>query len=217
MNFAFNLLSRLLLPVLILTFNANKQYCSKRKYGENPDFVRVFSGSLAMILGCGSSTHKLTSACEKSTFLLLNRKSRARTYPVHLLPYQKGPTNLDKQYTIQTDTIASNLLTLSDAEKIMGEDAKLTGNSFVKKGDTLEYKCDYSAISKDAIASKTGQLYFMYEVYSEVSAAANAYAAIYQANNKHEGIKVVSGLADEAYYHSDQTGFYFCLVRKIKN
>ena len=129
---------------------------------------------------------------------------------------QKAPGNVYKTGIIQTDTMAtaSKLLTLNDAEKIMGEQARLTGNTFVKKGDTLEYKCDYTALSQDTITGKVGKLYFMYEVYGGVAAAANAYAAIYQANSRHEGVKVVSGLGNEAYYHSDQTGFYFFLVRK---
>jgi hypothetical protein len=129
---------------------------------------------------------------------------------------QKAPTNVNELCIIQTDTvaIASKLLTLTDAEKIMGEPAKLTCNTFIKKGDTLEYKCDYTALSQDAINSKMGKLYFMYEIYGGVAAAANAYAAIYQANSRHQGVEVVSGLGNEAYYHSDQTGFYFFLVRK---
>jgi len=129
---------------------------------------------------------------------------------------QKAPTNVDEPCMIQADTvaIASKLFTLTDAEKIMGEPAKLTCNAFIKKGDTLEYKCDYTALSQDVITGKTGKLYFMYEIYGGVAAAANAYAAIYQANSRHEGVEVVSGLGNEAYYHSDQTGFYFFLVRK---
>src|SRR5829696_181715 len=129
---------------------------------------------------------------------------------------QKTPTNVNEPCIIQTDTvaIASKLLTLTDAEKIMGEPAKLTCNTFMKKGDTMEYKCDYTALSQDAITGKTGKLYFMYEIYGRVAAAANAYAAIYQANSRHQGVEVVSGLGNEAYYHSDQTGFYFFLVRK---
>jgi len=54
----------------------------------------------------------------------------------------------------------------------------------------------------------------MYEVYSEEVAAKNAYAGIYQSNSGHEGIEIVSGLGDEAYYHSDGENFYFFLVRK---
>ncbi len=117
---------------------------------------------------------------------------------------------------IQTDSdaIAPTLLTLSYAEKIMGEPAELTCNTFIKKGDTLEYKCDYTALSQDETTGKTGKLYFMYEVYASIAAAENAYTSIYQANSGHEGVEIVTGLGDEAYYHSDGTNFYFFLVRK---
>jgi hypothetical protein len=146
-----------------------------------------------------------------------------RFFPVYILSLigffatcEQARTNVNEKSLIQTDpvAIASKLLTLADAEKIMGEQAKLTGNTFIKKGDTLEYKCDYTALSQDAITSKIGRLYFMYEIYGGVAAAANAYAAIYQDNSGHEGVEVVSGLGNDAYYHSDQTGFYFFLVRK---
>jgi hypothetical protein len=125
-------------------------------------------------------------------------------------------TNDNEPCTIEIDStaIASKLLTLSFAEKIMGEPAKLTCNSFIKKGDTLEYKCDYTSLSQDEITSKSGKLYFMYEVYASVTAAENAYTSIYQANSGNEGVEIVSGLGDKAYYHSDGTNFYFYLVRK---
>ncbi|MBD0297660.1 MAG: hypothetical protein ICV51_05315 [Flavisolibacter sp.] len=127
-----------------------------------------------------------------------------------------APSNIEQLCVIRTDSvaIASKLLTLSDAVGIMGEPAKLTCNTFIKRSDTLEYKCDYTALSQDEITGKTGKLYFMYEVYAGVDAAANAYSAIYQANSKHEGVEIVSRLGNEAYYHSDGTGFYFFLVRK---
>ncbi len=110
--------------------------------------------------------------------------------------------------------IAIKLLTLSSAERIMGEQANLTCNTFFKKGDTLEYKCDYTARLKDGKSGKIGKLYFMYEVYSSSVAAKNAYNEIYQANKSHEGVKIEVGLGDEAYYHTDGKAFYFYLVRK---
>ena len=127
-------------------------------------------------------------------------------------------SNEDTACTIQADSIAiaSTQLTLSDAEKIMGEAAALTCNTFVQRDGTLEYKCDYTALSEDDRTGKTGKLYFMSEVYAEEDAAKNAYAEIYQANRKHEGVEIVPGLGDEAYYHSDGTNFYFFLVRKDK-
>jgi len=144
-------------------------------------------------------------------------------FPVYILSLiglfttgEQRRANVNDQSLIQIDTvgIASKLLTLADAEKIMGEPAKLTGNTFMKKGDTLEYKCDYTALSQDPVTSKTGRLYFVYEIYGRVAAAANAYAAIYQSNSGHQGVEIVPSLGDDAYYHSDQTGFYFFLVRK---
>jgi hypothetical protein len=122
----------------------------------------------------------------------------------------------DEPCEIQPDSVATApmLLTLSYAEKIMGEPSELTCNTFIKKEDTLEYKCDYTAISKNEITGKTGKLYFMYEIYASVAAAENAYTSIYKANSGHQGVEIVTGIGDEAYYHSDGKNFYFSLVRK---
>lgn len=83
---------------------------------------------------------------------------------------EQARTNVYEQTLTRTDTagIASKLLTLADAESIMGEPAKLTGSTFINKGDTLEYTCDYTALSQDTISGKTGKLYFMYEIYEGV-------------------------------------------------
>ncbi len=122
----------------------------------------------------------------------------------------------DEPCTIQTDSaaIASTLLTLSFAERIMGEPGKLTCNMFTQKGDTLEYRADYTAVSPDQVTGKTGKLYFMFEVYSSIAAVKNAYTSIYQANKGHAGVEIVPGLGDEAYFHTDGSNFYFFLVRK---
>jgi hypothetical protein len=98
----------------------------------------------------------------------------------------------------------------------MGEPTVLMCNTFVQRDGTLEYRCDYSALAEDDRTGKTGKLYFMSEVYTTEDAAKNAYTEIYQANRKHDGVEIVSGLGDEAYYHSDGTNFYFFLVRKDK-
>jgi hypothetical protein len=98
----------------------------------------------------------------------------------------------------------------------MGESAALTCNTFIQRDGTLEYRCGYTALSQDDRTGKTGKLYFMSEVYTTEDAAKNAYTEIYQANRRHEGVEIVPGLGDEAYYPSDGTNFYFFLVRKDK-
>ena len=131
---------------------------------------------------------------------------------------EKSPVSTESEETcvVQTEDVAvgSKILTLSDEEKIMGEPASLTCNMFAQKGDTLEYKCDYTARSKDPVTGKSGKLYFMDEVYANAAAAHDAYAFFYKSNSTHAGFEPVRGLGDEAYYHSDGKNFYFYLVRK---
>jgi hypothetical protein len=120
---------------------------------------------------------------------------------------------------IEADSIAiaSKQLALSDAEKIMGEPAMLTCNTFTQEGSLLQYQCTYTALSEDDRTGKTGKLYYMSEVYVAEEVARAAYAEIYNANSRHEGVEIVSGVGDEAYYHSDGENFYFFLVRKNKS
>lgn len=108
----------------------------------------------------------------------------------------------------------NNLFTRADAEKILGEPAHLTDSSFSAKKDTTEYKSAYTANARDQKTGQTGVIYFMIEQYAFVSSAERSYSAIKTANEKHEGIKILQGLGDEAYFHTDGKNFYFILVRK---
>src|SRR6185295_5582356 len=103
-------------------------------------------------------------------------------------PASAGPEEI---CVVQTEDVAigSKLLTLSDAEAIMGEPAALTCNMFTQKVDTLEYKCDYTALSKDPATDKLGKLYFMDEVYKTAAAAHDAYVFIYNGNSSHAGFQ----------------------------
>ena len=107
-----------------------------------------------------------------------------------------------------------NFFTELDAEKILGEQASLTDSSSTIKEDTLEYKCTYTANSKDQKTGKTGVVYFLFEQYAKVSIAKEVYSSIRKANENHEGFKVLYDMGDEAYFHSDGQNFYFILVRK---
>lgn len=113
----------------------------------------------------------------------------------------------------QTKTI-NNLLTLSHAEKILGEAAVLTDSASVEGKDASMYQCAFKARSEDPKSKKTGALYFLVEQYIEVNAAQKKYSFIKTANEKHEGVKILNDLGDEAYFHSDGENFYFVMVRK---
>ena len=104
----------------------------------------------------------------------------------------------------------------SDAEKILGEKAFLSDKSTNTNNDTLEWKCAYTAQSKDQTQGRPGVIYFMIEQYSKELSAKNAYNGIKVANQNHEGVKTLQNIGDEAYFHSDNENFYFILVRKGK-
>lgn len=108
----------------------------------------------------------------------------------------------------------SNLLTVSDAEKILGEQSHLVDSSSTFEGRVAMYHCSFMADSKDEKSGKTGAIYFLSEYYSEVSTAKKKYSFIFNANKNNEGIKVLNGIGDEAYFHSDGQNFYFVMVRK---
>lgn len=132
-----------------------------------------------------------------------------------------------KQSTAGTDSDVSvnpsqsvmkpgDLFTASDAKKILGERAHLADSSSAIKEDTMEYRCAYTANSKDPKTGKTGNVYFLFEQYANVSIAKEAYSAIKTSNENHEGFKVLHDLGDEAYFHTDGQNFYFILVRKAE-
>jgi hypothetical protein len=107
----------------------------------------------------------------------------------------------------------SNLFTLPDAEKILGEKAHLTDSNQNNKSNVSIYQCTYKSDSADAKTGKTGAIYVMIEDYSEIESAKKTYSGIMESNRKN-GITELDGLGDEAYFHTDNQNFYFVLVRK---
>lgn len=108
------------------------------------------------------------------------------------------------------------LFTLRDAEKILGEKARLADSLSSENDKRFMFLSEYLAISKDPKSGKTGSVYFTYEKFKELSIARKKYFFIKKANEKHEGIKTLEGIGDEAYYHSDGENFHFIMVRKDK-
>ena len=108
----------------------------------------------------------------------------------------------------------ANLLTLSDAEQILGEKCRLTDSSTMVAGKNMNFTSSFTAISQDKKSGKTGALYFLFEAYDQISAAQKKYSYIKTANEDHPGVMEIKGLGDEAYFHTDSVNFYFVMVRK---
>ncbi|MEZ4828675.1 MAG: hypothetical protein R3C61_20675 [Bacteroidia bacterium] len=114
------------------------------------------------------------------------------------------------------DEHPSVFLSLTDAEKILGETAHLSDSSLVTEKGVRQYKLTYTANATDTGSGKTGNIYFMAEVYEDAASAHKTYASIFKSNEDHEGVVVLDNLGDEAYFHSDSNpqNFMFIMVRK---
>jgi hypothetical protein len=105
------------------------------------------------------------------------------------------------------------VLTLPDAVSILGEPAHITDSSWTTEKEIIIYQNAYTANTPDPKGGKTGVFYFFIEQHPTATSAAKTYSDIKTANENH-GIKVLNGLGDEAYFHTDNENFYYIMVRK---
>lgn len=113
----------------------------------------------------------------------------------------------------EADAGTPAIFSQADAEKIMGEPARLSDSATQTIQDTTIFQSTYTAVTTDKKSGKTGTIYFMYEQYKEASTAHNL-LAYYQKANEKNGAKTVAGMGDEAWYHTDGQNFYFIMARK---
>lgn len=107
---------------------------------------------------------------------------------------------------------ANTLFTQAEAEKILGEPAHLQDSSTSASASSVMWQCSYKANTEDK-TGKTGIVYFLVETHNTVAASHNVYTSIYKANANH-GVQVLTGVGDEAYFHTDNENFYFIMARK---
>ncbi|MEP7323351.1 MAG: hypothetical protein ABI761_15610 [Saprospiraceae bacterium] len=112
------------------------------------------------------------------------------------------------------DNVQPEYITKADAQAILGEAAHLTDSTMKNKKNAVEYNLTYVSDAVDVKTGKTGNIYYMFEQYEHEAAANEVYDDIYKANASHEGIKVLTGIGDEAYFHTDSENFYFIMIRK---
>lgn len=103
------------------------------------------------------------------------------------------------------------LLTLPEAEEVIGkgkQTEELTG-----KNDTGKIlRCSYTALEK--VNGHDTNLFLVVELTKDEAAARAIYSSLKKANEDLLGLEEISGLGDEAYFHTDGENFYFILARK---
>ena len=105
------------------------------------------------------------------------------------------------------------ILTLTDAERMLGEEGHLDEAVSYLDGSTKVYSSKYSSNKQDEKSGKTGTLYFMIEEYENIESARISYESIRASNEKAAGVVPLSGVGSEAYFHSDGENFLFVLIR----
>ena len=129
-----------------------------------------------------------------------------------LITYCMADTFAGNKNKADSTMYPGNLFTHADAEKILGENARLSDSTYEVNEDTLRYKIGYIADSADIKTGKTGAVYFVFEKYTKIVAAMEKYTSTYEANEDHDGIKVIHDIGDEAYSQVTKT-FFFIMVR----
>lgn len=105
------------------------------------------------------------------------------------------------------------LFSLADAEKILGEPAKLSNNTEGFDGQSGFHNIDYTANDTDRVSGKLGAIYLLMQSYTTEAGAQERYAKIKTANER-AGIETLTDVGDEAYFHTDNENFLFIMARK---
>jgi hypothetical protein len=109
------------------------------------------------------------------------------------------------------------LLTQSDAEKILGQAVRLSGENSERKGEIRQCSCMYTSVAK---APSTGQdinLYFSFEQKEGSPSAEQAQRvmALTKSENAHDTVITdLSGIGDEAFRLGEEPNVHFIMARK---
>jgi hypothetical protein len=112
-----------------------------------------------------------------------------------------------------TEQAAGELFTLAEAEQILGEPATQSNNTEGFDGQSGFHNIDYTAKDTDRVSGKLGAIYLLVQTYKTVEGAQQRYTSIKKANENH-GIETLTGVGDEAYFHTDNENFLFIMARK---
>lgn len=110
--------------------------------------------------------------------------------------------------------LSDMVLTKADAEKIMGEPVALTEEKKELKDGVTKNYITYTALHKEALTNRPIALYSNFQEFKDSDLAKNAYSAITKNNAQMSGHSSVSGIGDEAWYHSDGENFGLIMVRR---
>ena len=109
------------------------------------------------------------------------------------------------------------LLTKSDAEKILGQPARLTQDVSQLKGDVRQCMCAYSGASTDQSTGQGSVLFFALEEKEANASAEQAEQVLVstkEANEHDTEVLDLKGIGDEAFLLSNDSNSHLIMARK---
>jgi hypothetical protein len=109
------------------------------------------------------------------------------------------------------------LLTQADAERILGQSARLTGDKSEMKGEVRQCRCTYTAVAKDPASGQDINLHFSFEQKESKPSVEQARQVMEttKSENAHDlSIKDLSGIGDQAFLLGEEPHTHFVMARK---
>ncbi len=109
------------------------------------------------------------------------------------------------------------LLTQADAERILGQPVRMTGDISELKGEVRQCGCAYTGVAKDPASGQDINLYFSFEQKESSPSVEQArrVMATTKSENAHDtSIRDLSGIGDEAFLLGENPDVHFIMARK---
>lgn len=109
------------------------------------------------------------------------------------------------------------LLTQANAERILGQSVRLTGDKSELKGEVRQCRCTYTGVSKDPASGQDINLHFSFEQKENQPSAEQARQVMdtTKSENAHDlSIRDLSGIGDQAFLLGEEPNVHFIMARK---
>lgn len=136
--------------------------------------------------------------------------------PVYLFGNSRFQDNISPQAINLSDStsVFTRGPAKADAERILGQAAQLTEDKKETSDNRIKRSLSYTALDKEEGTHRPINLHYTLTKYPDSVLARRAYNDILKSNTNLPGQSSLTGIGDEAWYHSDSENFSVIIVRK---
>jgi hypothetical protein len=113
-----------------------------------------------------------------------------------------------------TSVVFNAVPTKIDIEKILGQTARLTEEKKEIKDNLIKRSLTYTSLENEPETNRAVNLHYTLTKYADSTLSKKAYVDILKSNSNLPGQTSLTGIGNEAWYHSDNENFSVIIVRK---